>query len=59
MQKYQREVKRHGSQMRNSHIWSEEVSEENREIMVERLSIKKMAGNFPEVINAPALRVKI
>lgn len=45
--------------MRNSHIWSEEVSEENREIMAERLSIKKMAGNFPEVINAPALRVKI
>lgn len=44
--------------MRKSHIWSEEVSEENRERMVERLSIKKMAGNFPEVINAPVLRVK-
>lgn len=44
--------------MRKSHIWSEEISEENREIMIERLSTKKMAGNFPQVINAPVLKVK-
>lgn len=45
-----REAKRHEGKIRKFHKISKEISEENRKIMVESLSIQRMAENFPEVI---------